>query len=87
MQDDPTGAQRLVAYVTPASLDGAEVLQQLRRRLPAHLMPASVVALPQVTLACHTCNRQADGGMSARCCSFSTAHICSLQCQACRKEE
>lgn len=50
VQDDPTGAQRLVAYVTPASLDGAEVLQQLRRRLPAHLMPASVVALPQVTL-------------------------------------
>ncbi|CAK0785103.1 hypothetical protein CVIRNUC_008309 [Coccomyxa viridis] len=47
VQDDPTGAQRLVAYVTPASLDGAEVLQQLRRRLPAHLMPASVVALPQ----------------------------------------
>ena len=37
VQDDPTGAHCLVAYVTPASLDGAEVLQQLRRKLPAHL--------------------------------------------------
>ena len=49
VQDDPTGAQRLVAYVTPASLDGAQVLAQLRGKLPAHLMPASVTALPQVS--------------------------------------
>ena len=58
VQDDPTGAQRLVAYVTPASLDGASVLQQLRGKLPAHLMPASVTALPQVRndLRSNTCN-------------------------------
>ena len=49
VQDDPTGAQRLVAYVTPASLDGAQVLAQLRGKLPAHLMLASVTALPQVS--------------------------------------
>ena len=48
VQDDPTGAQRLVAYVTPASADGATVLAALRGKLPAHLMPASVTALPQV---------------------------------------
>ncbi len=48
VQDDPTGAQRLVAYVTPASADGAAVLASLRGKLPAHLMPASVTALPQV---------------------------------------
>lgn len=48
VQDDPTGAQRLVAYVTPASADGGAVLAALRGKLPAHLMPASVTALPQV---------------------------------------
>ena len=48
VQDDPTGAQRLVAYVTPAGADGAAVLAALRGKLPAHLMPASVTALPQV---------------------------------------
>ncbi len=48
VQDDPTGAQRLVAYVTPASADGAAVLAAMRGKLPAHLMPASVTALPQV---------------------------------------
>ena len=58
VQDDPTGAQRLVAYVTPASLDGASVLQQLRGKLPAYLMPASVTALPQVRTdpKSNTCN-------------------------------
>jgi acyl-CoA synthetase (AMP-forming)/AMP-acid ligase II len=58
VQDDPTGAQRLVAYVTPASLDGASVLQQLRGKLPVHLMPASVTPLPQVRTGVRstTCN-------------------------------
>ena len=71
VQDDPTGAQRLVAYVTPASLDGAELLQQLRRKLPAHLMPASVVALPQVALLCiATCACLTDGEIVTLCCSF-----------------
>ena len=48
VQDDPTGAQRLVAYVTPAGADSAAVLAALRGKLPAHLVPASVTALPQV---------------------------------------
>ena len=86
VQDDPTGAQRLVAYVTPASLDGAEVLQQLRRKLPAHLLPSSVLALPQVPFLCMpTCNRLAEGGIEATCSSFSTPVICGQQCEACRK--
>ena len=88
VQDDPTGAQRLIAYVTPASLDGAEVLQQLRRKLPAHLMPASVVALPQVALLyMPTCNSLADGGMNAPCCLSPPLQSAVCSSGACRKEE
>ncbi len=36
---DPTGSQRLVAYVTPASADPAAAKADLRERLPAHMVP------------------------------------------------
>ena len=48
---DPAGAQRLVAYVTPATVDAAAVLASLRGRLPVHMVPTVVVLLAVMPLS------------------------------------
>ena len=48
---DPAGAQRLVAYVTPASVDTAAVLASVKSRLPAHMVPSVVVLLAVMPLS------------------------------------
>ena len=50
VRSDPGGAQRLVAYVTPASVDAAEAIAAVRPRLPAHMVPSVVVPLPRMPL-------------------------------------
>jgi len=47
---DPTGSQRLVAYITPASADPAAAKADLRERLPAHMVPDVVVPLERMPL-------------------------------------
>jgi len=42
---DPAGAQRLVAYVTPAAVKPAAVVAAIRARLPAHMVPSMIVPL------------------------------------------
>lgn len=42
---DPAGAQRLVAYVTPAAVDPAAAFMAVKPRLPAHMVPSVVVPL------------------------------------------
>ena len=48
---DPAGAQRLVAYVTPASVDTAAVLSSVKSRLPAHMVPNVVMLLAVMPLS------------------------------------
>lgn len=47
---DPTGSQRLVAYVTPASVDPAAAIADLKGRLPAHMVPSVVMPLERMPL-------------------------------------
>ena len=47
---DPTGSQRLVAYVTPASVDAAAADAELKGRLPAHMVPSVIVPLERMPL-------------------------------------
>ncbi len=47
---DPTGSQRLAAYVTPASVDPAAATADLKRRLPAHMVPDIVMPLERMPL-------------------------------------
>ena len=42
---DLVGAQRLVAYVTPAATDPAAAIAAVKARLPAHMVPSIVVPL------------------------------------------
>ena len=48
VQEDPTGVQRLIAYVTPSSLSSAELMSGLRGKLPARMMPSSITPLAEV---------------------------------------
>ena len=48
VQEDPTGVQRLAAYVTPAALSAPALLAALRGRLPARMMPSTITPLAQV---------------------------------------
>ena len=48
VQEDPTGVQRLVAYVTPATLSAPHLLAGLRGRLPARMMPSTITPLAEV---------------------------------------
>ena len=48
---DPAGAQQLVAYVTPASVDMANVLSSVKSRLPAHMVPNVVMLLAVMPLS------------------------------------
>ena len=47
---DPAGAQRLVAYVTPAALDRALLLSELKGRLPTHMVPSVIEPLERMPL-------------------------------------
>ena len=47
---DPVGAQRLVAYVTPATLDTGILASELKGRLPAHMVPSIIVPLEAMPL-------------------------------------
>ena len=47
---DPTGSQRLVAYVTPASIDPAAAVEELKGRLPVHMVPSVVVPMERMPL-------------------------------------
>ena len=47
---DPTGSHSLVAYVTPASLDAAQMASELKGRLPAHMVPSVIVPLERMPL-------------------------------------
>lgn len=47
---DPTGSQRLVAYVTPASVDPAAAIADLKGRLPAHMVPSIVLPMERMPL-------------------------------------
>ena len=47
---DPTGSQRLVAYVTPASIDPATATADLKGRLPAHMVPSVLVPMERMPL-------------------------------------
>ena len=42
---DPVGAQRLVAYVTPTTLDCGILASELTGRLPAHMVPSIITPL------------------------------------------
>ena len=48
VQEDPTGVQRLIAYVTPSSLSSAGLMSGLRGKLPARMMPFSITPLAEV---------------------------------------
>ena len=47
---DPTGSQRLVAYITPACVDPAAAKATLKGRLPAHMVPEVVMPLERMPL-------------------------------------
>ena len=47
---DPVGAQRLVAYVAPATLDCGILASELKGRLPAHMVPGVIVPLEAMPL-------------------------------------
>ena len=47
---DPTGSQRLVAYVTPASVDPAAAVAYVKGRLPVHMVPSFVMPLAGMPL-------------------------------------
>ena len=45
---DPGGAQRLVAYYAPSSVQPCTVVASLRERLPAHMVPSMIVPLERM---------------------------------------
>ena len=47
---DPAGAQRLVAYVTPAAATSAQLAAGLKGRLPTHMVPSVIVPLEAMPL-------------------------------------
>ncbi|WP_244211010.1 condensation domain-containing protein [Amycolatopsis kentuckyensis] len=46
-----SGGKQLVAYVVGADPDGTAIRAELARTLPAHLVPAAVLALPELPVA------------------------------------
>ncbi|MDR5652848.1 MupA/Atu3671 family FMN-dependent luciferase-like monooxygenase [Ruixingdingia sedimenti] len=56
-REDVAGDPRLVAYVTPATADPVALRGALAARLPEHMVPAAIVALPDFPL---TPNRKVD---------------------------
>lgn len=47
---DHTGSQRLASYVTPASIDAAASVTELKGCLPAHMVPSVIVPLERMPL-------------------------------------
>ncbi len=50
--DHPSG-KRLAAYLVPADVDLREARAELRRRLPGHLVPAALAAVPELPTTRH----------------------------------
>ena len=50
VMQDATGSHSLVAYVTPATLDSARLISELKGRLPAHVVPSVIVPLERMPL-------------------------------------
>ena len=50
VMQDATGSHSLVAYVTPATLDSARLISELKGRLPAHMVPSVIVPLERMPL-------------------------------------
>ncbi|MFF1606697.1 amino acid adenylation domain-containing protein [Amycolatopsis sp. NPDC058278] len=46
-----SGGKQLVAYVVGTDLDGVAIRAELARTLPAHMVPAAVLALPELPVA------------------------------------
>ncbi|MFL6199847.1 MAG: amino acid adenylation domain-containing protein [Thermoanaerobaculia bacterium] len=47
------GSMRLVAYVSPAGVEVSELREHLAARLPAYMVPAAFVVLPELPLTAH----------------------------------
>ncbi|MCE9674125.1 condensation domain-containing protein, partial [Myxococcus stipitatus] len=50
LREDSPGDQRLVAYVTPRTVDAEALKEHLRQRLPEYMVPNAVVALEAMPL-------------------------------------
>ena len=83
VQEDPTGVQRLVAYVTPSALSAPELLAGLRGRLPARMMPSTITPLAEVHPPGQTSCRCHAVPVSERQPHDSTQHhsVCMHLCQ------
>ncbi|MFD1546304.1 amino acid adenylation domain-containing protein, partial [Nonomuraea guangzhouensis] len=53
VREDQPGDQRIVAYVTPRSVDAAGLLAHAGRRLPGYMTPSAVVGLDALPLTAH----------------------------------
>ncbi|MEV0230716.1 non-ribosomal peptide synthase/polyketide synthase [Nonomuraea sp. NPDC050786] len=53
VREDRPGDQRVVAYVTPGTVDVAGLLAHAGRRLPAYMTPSAVVGLDALPLTAH----------------------------------
>lgn len=48
---DASGADRLVGYVSPDTVDKDAIIAELKQRLPAHFVPSLIVPLPEMPLS------------------------------------
>jgi hypothetical protein len=79
VQEDPTGVQRLVAYVTPCSLSAAALMAGLRGKLPARMRPCTITPLAEVQATLLLGNPQQCPGDTGCNPAFSDVHsLCFL---------
>ena len=48
---DPSATDRLVAFVSPDSVDREAIVAELKQRLPAHFVPSLIVPLAEMPLS------------------------------------
>ena len=48
---DPSAADHLVGFVSPATVDCEAIIAALKQRLPAHFVPSLIVPLPEMPLS------------------------------------
>ncbi|MEV6258915.1 non-ribosomal peptide synthetase [Nocardia sp. NPDC051911] len=53
VREDTSGDRRIVAYVEPDDIDLARLDREVRAKLPAHMVPQYIVALPRLPLSGH----------------------------------